>query len=59
MLCVAGVDAFDNDNVDEGGNQVAFDFGNDASQINAEGRRRLLTTFGSQSNGESCLNLHS
>ena len=55
MLCVTGVDEFNNDNVDEGGNQVAFDFGNSANQINAAGRR-LLTTFGSRSNGESfCL----
>ncbi len=52
MLCVAGVDEFNNDNIDEGGNQVAFDSGNSANQINAAGRR-LLTTFGSQSNGES------
>ena len=51
MLCVPGVDEFNNDNIDEGGNQVAFDFGNNANQINA-GRRRLLTTFGSQTSGE-------
>ena len=54
MLCVPGMDEFNNDNIDEGGNQVAFDFGNSANQIN-EGRRRL-TTFGSQTSGESlCL----
>ena len=51
MLCVTGVDEFNNDNIDEGGNQVAFDFGNSANQINAG--RRLFSAFGDQSNGES------
>ena len=36
-LCIAGVDAANNDNVDVGGNQAALDFGNNANQINAAG----------------------
>ena len=50
--CVAGVDEFNNDNIDEGGNQAAINFDNMADQINEMGRR-LLATPGFQFNGES------
>ena len=50
--CVAGVDEFNNDNLDFGGNQAAINFDNDANQINEMGRR-LLATPGFQFNGES------
>jgi hypothetical protein len=46
------VDEFNNDNIDEGGNQAAINFDNDANQINEMGRR-LLVTPGFQFNGES------
>ena len=50
--CVAGVDEFNNDNIDEGGNQAAINFDNMANQINEMGRR-LLATPGFQFNGAS------
>ncbi len=41
-MCIAGVDAANNDNVDFGGNQAAIDNGNRADQFNIAGRKRLL-----------------
>jgi len=50
-MCIAGVDAANNDNVDFGGNQAAIDNGNRADQFNIAGRKKLLQF---QANGQ-CL----
>lgn len=36
-MCIAGLDAGNNDNVDVGGNQAALDADNNADQVNIAG----------------------